>query len=119
MPVIQTKTVEPGQQSPWCSLRCNVSPPLVHLEVRRGVVLEVVFPIEGEAEEADVELLRLVHVEDAQDGDRPLERHGHADLRGCRGTQAGVVARHDFTCRKPASSFISSCGSTGLTRWWS
>src|SRR5262249_42270645 len=39
------------------------------LQVGGGVVLEVVFPIEGEAEEADVELLRLLHVEDTQQGD--------------------------------------------------
>src|SRR5439155_25694611 len=32
-----------------------------YLEVCRGVLLEVVFPIDGEAEVADVELLRLLH----------------------------------------------------------
>src|SRR5262245_12259804 len=48
-----------------------------HLQVGRGVLREVVFPIDGEAEVIDVELLRLLHAEDAQDGDRLLERHGH------------------------------------------
>ena len=43
------------------------------LDVRRCVLLEVVFPIDGEAEEADVELLRLPEVEDAQDRDRLLK----------------------------------------------
>src|SRR4051812_40111593 len=48
-----------------------------HLHVSRGVLLEVVVPIDGEAEVIDVELLRLPHAEDAQDRDRPLERYRH------------------------------------------
>jgi hypothetical protein len=47
-----------------------------HLDVRRRVLLEVVFPIDGETEEADVadvEVFHLRHVEDAQDRDRLLK----------------------------------------------
>jgi hypothetical protein len=44
-----------------------------NLDVRRGVLLEVVFPIDVEAEKAKVEVFRLRHVEDAQDRDRLLE----------------------------------------------
>src|SRR5262249_34382001 len=48
-----------------------------YLHVGRGVLLEVVLPIDREAKVIDVELLRLLHAEDAQDGDRLLERHRH------------------------------------------
>jgi hypothetical protein len=44
-----------------------------HLDVRRRVLLEVVFPIDGEADVADVEVFHLRHVEDAQDRDRLLK----------------------------------------------
>lgn len=43
------------------------------LHVEREVVAEAMLPVDGEAEEADIELLRLLDREDAQDGDRVFE----------------------------------------------
>src|SRR5262245_17896812 len=53
----------------------------------------------------------------------PASNYGSSDLSPSAMIRATFVPHpgpsdlHDLTCCNPASSFISSCGSTGLTRW--
>jgi hypothetical protein len=55
------------------------------LHVERRLRGEAVLEGDPEPQEIDIELLRLFDREDAQDGDRALERNRHCGLRvGCR-----------------------------------
>lgn len=47
------------------------------LSVQRGVVVEAVFPVGGEAEEGEVEFVGFGDVEDAEDGGDGVEFWGH------------------------------------------
>src|SRR5260221_10286894 len=60
------------------------------LRVERKVVAEAMFPIEREAQEADVEFFRLVDREDAQDGDHLLQIDGGAHPYLVGGLAVGI-----------------------------
>ena len=48
-----------------------------YLPVQRGVVVKAVVPVDREAKEALVELLRFGYIEDAEDGYDGVESEGH------------------------------------------
>src|SRR5215204_107293 len=74
-----------------------------HLQVGGRVLLEVVLPIDREAEEPDVELLRLLHAEDAQDRDRLLELD-HYSASSARPRLHAITDTMSRACRPRASS---------------
>ncbi|MNH26436.1 hypothetical protein D3C79_864910 [compost metagenome] len=71
------------------------------LRIQRQVRAEAVLPVQGEAEEIEVELLGLFDRENAQDGDGRGERHGGSLAVG--GTQVDCQStdcRGELSCSR-------------------